>query len=378
VSRGAEDQDRKDGAKGFAGLSSLVSDVDATVSEVGRNAGATPHAADREAARATMSKTSSASAEPSPAYQPPPQSSRGEPTGKWIAGIAVVIGLIWLASLSDKKRSDPNPAYSSPSESQSTTAPPAWQPPSRPTEDQPPVGRGRVLGVAQIRYCLAEDIRLKAAKAVVNGFLESDVDRFNSMVADYNNRCVEFKYRKGSLESAKNDISSFYSELQVEGVSRFPTNGNSGTPSVAKSKSNYETKKYLDSESLAVDDKNKLMEILSTNVSNCTTNAECEIGLFSLRPVDIDHDGNYEYLVTHRDYCGSGGCSTFLFKKSKSTGWHQVASAFGEVTIGNKQVNGYQTLIVGGKVYRSAGGWDMKSHVYSWTGNGYQLSRNAP
>jgi hypothetical protein len=129
---------------------------------------------------------------------------------------------------------------------------------------------------------------------------------------------------------------------------------------------------------LAVDDKNKLMEILSTNVSNCTTNAECEIGLFSLRPVDIDHDGNYEYLVTHRDYCGSGGCSTFLFKKSKSTGWHQVASAFGEVTIGNKQVNGYQTLIVEGKVYRSAGGWDMKSHVYSWTGNGYQLSRNAP
>ncbi|MBK7989467.1 MAG: hypothetical protein IPK05_04670 [Comamonadaceae bacterium] len=54
--------------------------------------------------------------------------------------------------------------------------------------------------------------------------------------------------------------------------------------------------------------------------------------------------------MTHRDYCGSGGCSTFLFKKSKSTGWHQVASAFGEVTIGNKQVNGYQTLIVEGKV----------------------------
>jgi hypothetical protein len=96
---GAEDQDRKDGTKGFAGLSSLVSDVDATVSEVGRNAEATPHAADREAARATMRlKTSSPSAEPSPAYQPPPQSSGGGSTGKWIAGIAVVVGLI-LASL---------------------------------------------------------------------------------------------------------------------------------------------------------------------------------------------------------------------------------------------------------------------------------------
>lgn len=375
---GTDDQDRKDGTKGFAGLSSLVSDVDATVSEASSNAEAPPHAAGREATRTTAPQTSSPSSEPSPAYQPPPQPSGGGSTGKWIAGIAVVVGLIWLASLSDKKRSDSNPTYSSPPESQSVTTPPAWQPPSRPTEDQPPVGRDRVLGVAQIRYCLAEDIRLKAAKGVVNGYLDSEVDRFNAMVADYNSRCGEFKYRKGSLESAKSDISPFSSELQAEGASRFSATVNSGTPSIAKSEPNHETTKYLDSESLAANDKTSLIEILSSNASNCTGDSQCEVGLFSLKPVDVDLDGKREYLVTHRDYCGSGGCSTFLFQESNSAGWHQVASAFGWVTIGNKQVNGHRTLIVESKVYRPAGGWDMTSQEYSWVGNGYQISRNSP
>lgn len=375
---GVDDHDRKDGTKGFAGLSSLVSDVDAIVSEVGRKAEATPQPADRESTRKTASAPSSPSPEPCPAYQPPPQSSGGGSAGKWLAGIAVVVGLIWLVSLSDKKRSDSTPAFSSPPESQSVTAPPAWQPPSRPTEDQPPVGRDRVLGVEQIRYCLAEDIRLKAAKGVVNGYLESEVDRYNAMVADYNSRCGEFKYRKGSLESAKSDISSFLSELQAEGASRFSTAGNSGAPSIAKSESNNETAKYLDTESLAANDNANLMEILSANASNCTGDLRCEVGLFSLKPVDVDLDGKSEYLVTHRDYCGSGGCSTFLFKESNSAGWHQVASAFGWVTIGNKQVNGHRTLIVESKVYRPAGGWDMTSQEYSWAGNGYQIYRNPP
>ena len=375
---GADEQDRKESTKGFAGLSSLVSDVDATVSEASRNAEAPPHAADREATRTTAPQPSSPSSHPSHAYQAPPRSSGGGSTGKWIAGMAVVVGLILLASLSDKKRSDSSPAYSSPSESQSVITPPAWQPPSRPTEDQPPVGRGHLLGAAQIRYCLAEDIRLNAAKEVVTGYLESEVDRFNSLVADYNSRCGEFKYRKGSLESAKSDISPFSSELQVEGASRFPTSGNSGASSIAKSESNNETTKHLDSESLAANDKASLMEILSANASNCTSDAQCETGLFSLKPVDIDLDGKNEYLVTHRDYCGSGGCSTFLFRESNSLGWYQVASAFGWVTISNKQVNGQRTLIVESKVYRPAGGSDMTSQEYSWAENGYQISRNPP
>lgn len=226
---GAEDQDRKNGTKGFAGLSSLVSDVDATVSEAGRNAEATPHAADREAARTTASQTSSPSPEPSPVYLPPPQSSGGGSTGKWIAGIAVVVGLIWLASLSDKRTPSTSPTYTPATESQSAPATtPAWQPPtppvqqsSRPTEVPPPVGSGLSLTMPQLRYCTAENIRLDAAKVVISSYSDTDIDRFNALVADYNSRCGQFRYRRGTLESARSEVEQHRSEIEAEGRARF-------------------------------------------------------------------------------------------------------------------------------------------------------------
>ncbi len=226
---GTEDQDRKDGSKGFAGLSSLVSDVDATVSEADRNPKALPHAADREATRTTESQTSSPSSEPSPAYQPPPQPSGGGSTGKWIAGIAVVVGLIWLASLSDKRTPSTSPTYTPAPESQSApSTTPAWQPPSpavqqsnRPTEEPPPVGNGLSLSMPQLRYCTAENIRLDAAKVVISSYSDTDIDRFNALVADYNSRCGQFRYRRGTLESAQSEVEQHRSEIEVEGRARF-------------------------------------------------------------------------------------------------------------------------------------------------------------
>lgn len=226
---GTDDQDRKDGTKGFAGLSSLVSDVDATVSEAGRNAEAPPHAASREATRTTAPQTSSPSPEPSPAYQPPPQPSGGGSTGKWIAGIAVVVGLIWLASLSDKRTPSTSPTYTPAAETQSAPPmTPAWQPPSpavqlsnRPTEEQPPVGNGLSLSMPQLRYCTAENIRLDAAKVVINSYSDTDIDRFNALVADYNSRCGQFRYRRGSLENARSEVEQHRSEIEAEGRARF-------------------------------------------------------------------------------------------------------------------------------------------------------------
>ena len=226
---GTDDQDRKDGAKGFAGLSSLVSDVDATISEAGRNAEAPPHAASREATRTTAPQTSSPSSEPSPAYQPPPQPGGGGSTGKWIVGIAVVVGLIWLASLSDKRTPSTSPTYTPAAETQSApSTTPAWQPPSpavqqsnRPTEEQPPVGNGLSLSMPQLRYCTAENIRLDAAKVVINSYSDTDIDRFNALVADYNSRCGQFKYRRGTLESARSEVEQHRSEIEAEGRARF-------------------------------------------------------------------------------------------------------------------------------------------------------------
>jgi hypothetical protein len=90
-----------------------------------------------------------------------------------------------------------------------------------PIEDRPPVGTGIVLSNAQIRYCLSEEIRLDAARSAVNASSQSDVDRFNVMIDDYNSRCSSFRYQPGTLEAVRAQVTANQSELQSEGVARF-------------------------------------------------------------------------------------------------------------------------------------------------------------
>ena len=236
--------DKKNGevSKGFAGLSSLVSDIDASPADDVR----TPHAKSSPSSRPPSAAPTPAPDAPQPrtqaqpqpqpepqpqtksTYQVPSQPTGGGSGGKWLIGIAVVIGLIWLASLSDKKSSG-TPTYSS-TNSSPAAAPnsPAWQPPSdavqapsRPTEETPPVGSGNVLTAPQIRYCTAQGIRLDAAKDALNQYDDSHIDRFNSLVADYNSRCSNFRYRKGVLESARSDVERFRSDYLVQGRQLF-------------------------------------------------------------------------------------------------------------------------------------------------------------
>ena len=244
MEEGTEDKDRQDGTKGFAGLSSLVSNVDATISDSGITVEATSQDHDRESARTVASKTSSPSPGSKPAYQPPPQSSGGGSAGMWIAGIAVVVGLIWLASFPDKRPSSPSPtSMPGPEHQAATTSPPVWQQPSpaieeprRPTEEPPPVGNGLTLTMPQLRYCTAENIRLTAARPIIKS--DNDFDRFNALVADYNSRCAQFRYTRGSLESARFEVEASLSEIEAEGRARFapasaPVSSTDRTPQIS-------------------------------------------------------------------------------------------------------------------------------------------------
>ena len=180
--------------RGFAGLSSMVSDVDAIVD-------GTPQKTQKAASNST------------------PQQSGISPEGKWlvgIAGIAVVIGIIFivLGNQSDSNRS----SQTEYSPGTSSTVQP--QAPSRPAENKPLIGRNNVLSTTEIRYCLAEEIRMNAAETVVNIYSESDVNQFNRYVSDFNSRCAEFRYRQGTLESARRDIEPYRGQLQEEGRNR--------------------------------------------------------------------------------------------------------------------------------------------------------------
>lgn len=234
-----EDKNKKDESKGFAGLSSLVSDVDTSP----------PSAAKKE-----PTSTSGASSSPPPpsaqtappqpqtrqqqTYQEPSQPSSGSSGGKWVLGIAAVIGVFWLVGQADKTTTSPASSYSPPAQSAAPSYSPPAQPqePSRPAESQPPVGQDTVLSTAQIRYCLAEDIRMDGAKSALNNYIDADVDRFNAMVADYNSRCGSYRYRRGALESARGDIEPYRSQLQAEGRSRFarPSTGSLSTPAPSR------------------------------------------------------------------------------------------------------------------------------------------------
>jgi len=235
---GTEEEQNKEERKGFAGLSALLSDVDTVL----------PVPAKQETARSaapTGAEGRAESQQPEPqtkqqTYQTPARPSSGSSPGRWGLGIAaVVIGVLWLIGEADKSPSSPAPSYTPPARNTTpsySAAPTQPQVPSRPDEAKPPVGQNLVFSTAQIRYCLAEDIRMDAAKAVLNNYRDSDVDRFNSMVADYNSRCGSYRYRNGALEGARRDIELYRDHLQAEGKSRFahsPSKGSLSAPAPA-------------------------------------------------------------------------------------------------------------------------------------------------
>lgn len=247
----SDDEKKQDEGKGFAGLSSMVSDVDEVVVNTPKQSQKAPSESAPQ-----QSAGNSQQAKLTQTYQAPAQPSGGSSAGKWMLGIAVVIGLIWIANQSDNNRSS-KPAYS-PGTSSTSTAP-ASQPavvqpqaPSRPSESKPSVGRNNVLSTAQIRYCLAEKIRLDAAESVLNNYSDSDVNRFNGYVNDYNGRCGEFRYRQGALESARRDVDPYRSQLQAEGRSRFVRSSSTTARSPASTQASKPSRPTPDATVLAI------------------------------------------------------------------------------------------------------------------------------
>ena len=224
-----DDKNARGESKGFAGLTSLISEVDTAPPPTLK-----PKSANR-------SKTSSISPQPSSqTAQPelPPQGAKrqtrlesSQPTSGssgpiWVLGITACLIILLTALLrldeageSSTQRSDLN--ATSEINSQHGGTEPLPQKSIYPEEIQPPIGHENILSTAQIRYCLAEEIRLDGAQSSINNYVEADVNRFNSMVADYNSRCGAFRYRRGDLESAKSEIEPFRKRLLEAGRSRF-------------------------------------------------------------------------------------------------------------------------------------------------------------
>jgi hypothetical protein len=87
-------------------------------------------------------------------------------------------------------------------------------------EERPPVGTNQLLNRNQLRYCLAEQIRLKAALNSIDASNQSQIDRYNEMVDDYNGRC-DYLANLKTLGSIREELEGRRSELEAEGRDRF-------------------------------------------------------------------------------------------------------------------------------------------------------------
>jgi hypothetical protein len=193
MNKGHPDNDRP--ATGFAALSSQVSEVEDAIAQA-----ATPPGETTGESNTQGQSPKTTTSFDSPVYNRPVQTGNGSKLGWWIGGLAVA-GLIWAAN--------------QPSGNSSTPAAP--EPFS---ETMPSAGTGQSLTTDELRYCLAEKVRMDAAQAVVDGNDWPQVDRFNAMVADYNSRCGEFRYRSSSMSIAQDDVNAHRFELEQEGRDR--------------------------------------------------------------------------------------------------------------------------------------------------------------
>lgn len=83
------------------------------------------------------------------------------------------------------------------------------------------------LNLSEVRYCLAEDMRIAAQKTELDSLQYSDVDRFNrnvdgfnNAVNDYNSRCVNRSIMSSDRPLATSQVEQQRSQLQEEGRSR--------------------------------------------------------------------------------------------------------------------------------------------------------------
>lgn len=210
----ADDKDKK----GFSGLSSLASDIDEAVAEKAHQEVKAKRPA--EAQRKDKGQLGPGESAPTPRRTPPPESdwdvaasgtshkpTPGSSGARWFWGLVGVGVLLWLFSLSFEDGREPgtSTSYTPPSP---VPGYPASQTPGAQISDlefsKPPVGDNNVLSVAQIRWCLREDIRIEVLRP--KPMTNAQIDQFNEVVADYNRRCGSYRYRQGTLSRAQQEV----------------------------------------------------------------------------------------------------------------------------------------------------------------------------
>jgi len=82
--------------------------------------------------------------------------------------------------------------------------------------EKPPVGNSNNLSLAQICWCLREDVRIKTIREIISS--RDEVNEFNKIIFDYDQRCRSFRYSSGSLENARRQVEASRSQIVAEAL----------------------------------------------------------------------------------------------------------------------------------------------------------------
>ncbi len=209
--------------KGFSGLSSLVSEVEGEIlpkKPASTTTGSKPEpekvssTSNERASTQTASPKPNSPSPPRTADQVPPPPPKRYSAAKWfwsIIGIGILM-VLFNSGQDDRRSSGTRNTYS-PSNSAPSIYTPSRTSPSL-EFSKPPVGTNKVLSVSQIRWCLREDMRVETKRSYAN--TDWEVGAFNTMVSDYNRRCVSFRYRSGTLERAKREVEEMRAQIVAE------------------------------------------------------------------------------------------------------------------------------------------------------------------
>ena len=184
--------------KGFAGLESMVSEVD--LPEPIYRPTSISSALSNESTQSTKGRAFKIDEN---TIKPKPQ--RISLQTKWAIGIGLVVTVVIIANVSEKSGIEKlvEPSHE---------------------ESMPDRGLGLLLSNDQIRYCLSQDIRLGAWKDSMKDDSNTAIDAFNAAVSDYNSKCSNFKYKKGALDSVRLEVETRRDALLIEGAVQAASN----------------------------------------------------------------------------------------------------------------------------------------------------------
>lgn len=234
-------------AHGFAGLSSLLSNTDEF------NTPICPPAAEVQASKTSLGQGLIKDAPLAQATASPPtpsasQSSNSSGTGNaqatpnnstsyawlWLIPVGIFLVILFANAMKPGSSSvtEQPQAYGDNAPAQtSINAPPAGSPANTDATfgTQPPAGSNLVLDESQIRYCVAQSIRLEGAQELAAMDTDARIALFNALVGDYNSRCASYRYRRGALEAATAAVEPHRHDLRLEGL-RYMTDLGSEVP----------------------------------------------------------------------------------------------------------------------------------------------------